>query len=184
MHTPRLSRRPITALPQVMPVRNTIRPSPVSSALSTIAPRVVPVSQSTRASAPRRGLRADIRRCTAVAHRRSVERIGGIQFRHDIAVGRAPVVERPGIDREFREDRGFGRGRNIGIRGRYRKPCLVVGCRIPSLEAVSGFGYGSQRAPLFMAQDDPVVRQGRSFSVIQRAPATVTVPFPFSAVAG
>ena len=90
----------------------------------------------------RKSLRDDIRRCTAVAHRRSVERIGGIQFRRDIAVGRAPVVERPGIDREFREDRGFGRGRNVGIRSRGRKPCLVVGCRIPSLEAVSGFGYG------------------------------------------
>ena len=115
------------------------------------------------------GLRADVRRRTAVAHRRSVERIGGIQFRRDIAVGRAPVVERPGIDREFREDRGFGRGRNVGIRSRGRKPCLVVGCRIPSLEAVSGFGYGCQRASLFMAQDDPVVRQERRFSVIQRS---------------
>ena len=117
----------------------------------------------------RKSLRDDIRRCTAVAHRRSVERIGGIQFRRDIAVGRAPVVERPGIDREFREDRGFGRGRNVGIRSRGRKPCLVVGCRIPSLEAVSGFGYGCQRASLFMAQDDPVVRQERRFSVIQRS---------------
>lgn len=182
MHTPRLSRRPITALPQVMPVRNTIRPSPVSSALSTIAPRVVPVSQSTRASAPRRGLRADIRRCTAVAHRRSVERIGGIQLRRDIAVGRAPVVERPGIDREFREDRGFGRGRNVGIRSRGRKPCLVVWRRDHHRSGYR-FGYGCQRASLFMAQDDrSCVREEVSASY--NAPATVTVPFPFSAVAG
>ena len=75
--------------------------------------------------------------------------------------------ERLGIGYEFRKDRGFGRGRNIGIRGRCRKQRSVIRRGIPSLKTIPGIGDGSQRASLFMAQDDPVMRQGRSFSVIQ-----------------
>lgn len=75
--------------------------------------------------------------------------------------------ERLGIGSEFRKDRGFGRGRNIGIRGRCRKQRSVIRRGIPSFKTIPGIGDGSQRASLFMAQDDPVVRQGRSFSVIQ-----------------
>ena len=63
----------------------------------------------------RQTLGSDVERRAAVAHRRGVERIGGVQRGSDIAVGRALVVERPGVGREFRKDRRIVRCGSVEI---------------------------------------------------------------------
>ena len=63
----------------------------------------------------RQTLGSDVERRAAVAHRCGVERIGGVQRGSDIAVGRTVFIERPGVGREFREDRRIVRCGSVEI---------------------------------------------------------------------
>ena len=75
--------------------------------------------------------------------------------------------QRQGIGREFRKNRGVGNRRRIPIGQRRRELRLVIGRCIPPVEPVTFCRKRRQRAARFMAQDDPVVCQGRGFGIVQ-----------------